>query len=201
MKVYGTRIAEWPEWLQDWARSMQREVNQDRRHLSLELIDDKAHDIPGVRKAANYQYSDNLDQDTVTNSVTTSREVLQVVFPGLYPEDISKRSIYDNDSLEGLSPEDQSAAIWAKKERDNWRGIVDLTANSKTSELTARDGTLDHIALYQFLDTLSDRERMVIEMRFYDELTQAEIAQELGITQAAVSKIIAKVIKKGHEWQ
>lgn len=181
---------------------MQREVNQDRRHLSLELIENKPPDvIPGARKAKNLQNNQILKHDLKTNSVTTSREVMEIVFPNLYPADISKRSIYEDDSLEDLTPEDQSAAIWAKRAPDEKRGLIDLTAKSKSTELTARDGTLDYLALAQFLDTLSDRDRRVIEMRFYDELTQAEIAQELGITQAAVSKIIAKVIKKGHEWQ
>jgi RNA polymerase sigma factor (sigma-70 family) len=193
MARYGYQAALWPEWLQDWARSMQREVNQDRRHLSLELIENKPPDvIPGARKVKNLQNNQVLKHDVKTNSVTTSREVMEIVFPGLYPVDINKRSIYDDDSLEGLPPEDQSAAIMAKRAPDETRGLIDLTA---------RDGTLDHIALYQFLDTLSERERLVIELRFYDELTQADIAQELGITQAAVSKIIAKVIKLGHKWQ
>lgn len=202
MEIYGTAAALWPEWLQDWARSMQREVNQDRRHLSLELIENKPSDvIPGARKAKNLQNNQVLKHDLKTNSVTTSREVMEIVFPGLYPPDVIKRSIYDDDSLEGLPPEKQSAAILAKRAPDETRGLIDLTAKSKSTELAGRDGTLDYIALNQFLDTLSERERLVIKMRFYDELTQGEIARELGITQAAVSKIISKVIKLGHEWQ
>lgn len=41
---------------------------------------------------------------------------------------------------------------------------------------------------------LSQRDRSVVRMRFYDELTQGEIATSIGVTQAQVSRVIARIL-------
>ena len=48
------------------------------------------------------------------------------------------------------------------------------------------------------LDTLPDRERIILRMRFEQELTQAEIGERLGISQMHVSRLIRKSIAKLH---
>lgn len=48
---------------------------------------------------------------------------------------------------------------------------------------------LESIALSEALKTLSDRERSIINMRFFKNKTQMEIAHEIGISQAQVSRI------------
>ena len=45
------------------------------------------------------------------------------------------------------------------------------------------------MALKQSLKTLTDKELDVIKKRYYDALTQSEIAEEMGISQAQVSRI------------
>jgi len=49
------------------------------------------------------------------------------------------------------------------------------------------------------LSQLSERERFVIEQLFWDGWTEAEIAQELGISQQMVSKIKGKALRKLRE--
>jgi RNA polymerase sigma-B factor len=46
---------------------------------------------------------------------------------------------------------------------------------------------LDHL-----LRTLSERERRILALRFYDEMTQAEIGREIGVTQMHVSRVITR---------
>ena len=48
---------------------------------------------------------------------------------------------------------------------------------------------LESIALKEAMKTLSDRERRIIQMRFYNNKTQVEIAREIGISQAQVSRL------------
>ncbi len=48
---------------------------------------------------------------------------------------------------------------------------------------------IESIALNEALKTLSERERMIINMRFYNNKTQMEIAEEIGISQAQVSRL------------
>ncbi len=48
---------------------------------------------------------------------------------------------------------------------------------------------IDNIALRDAMNRLSERERKIIEMRFYRNKTQMEIAQSIGISQAQVSRL------------
>ena len=42
---------------------------------------------------------------------------------------------------------------------------------------------------------LTDRERHIIEMRFYEGKTQMEVAEEVGISQAQVSRLEKNALK------
>ena len=48
---------------------------------------------------------------------------------------------------------------------------------------------LENIAISEAMKKLSDRERSIIQMRFFRGKTQMEIADEIGISQAQVSRI------------
>lgn len=48
---------------------------------------------------------------------------------------------------------------------------------------------LEDIALKEAMKKLSDREKKIISMRFYGGKTQMEIAEEIGISQAQVSRL------------
>jgi RNA polymerase sporulation-specific sigma factor len=48
---------------------------------------------------------------------------------------------------------------------------------------------LESIALQDAMKKLSERERRIIEMRFYRNKTQMEIAEDIGISQAQVSRL------------
>ena len=48
---------------------------------------------------------------------------------------------------------------------------------------------IEDIALKDAMKTLSEREKTIIDLRFYTGKTQSEIAEEIGISQAQVSRI------------
>jgi len=48
---------------------------------------------------------------------------------------------------------------------------------------------LENILLRDALKTLTERERNIIMKRFYQNKTQMEIAEEIGISQAQVSRL------------
>jgi RNA polymerase sigma-B factor len=52
----------------------------------------------------------------------------------------------------------------------------------------------DFHALAPLLGRLGDRERHIIEMRFGQELTQAEIGEQLGISQMHVSRLLSRTL-------
>ena len=48
---------------------------------------------------------------------------------------------------------------------------------------------LEHIALKDAISRLSERERNILNLRFYQGKTQIEVSQEIGISQAQVSRL------------
>jgi RNA polymerase sigma-B factor len=58
----------------------------------------------------------------------------------------------------------------------------------------ALDGTGYHAALQPLLAALPDRERTVVVLRFFESLTQTQIAQRVGISPMHVSWLLAKAL-------
>ena len=46
---------------------------------------------------------------------------------------------------------------------------------------------------------LDDRERRILELRFFEGLTQSQIAQQVGISQMHVSRLIRRSLEKIRE--
>ena len=58
------------------------------------------------------------------------------------------------------------------------------------------DAWLENIAVAEAMKKLSDRERSIIAMRFFRGKTQMEIASEIGISQAQVSRIEKSALER-----
>ena len=54
----------------------------------------------------------------------------------------------------------------------------------------------DKLALEEVLPQLDDRERMVLKLRFVDDLTQSQIAEQIGHSQMHVSRILRRALDK-----
>jgi RNA polymerase sporulation-specific sigma factor len=59
---------------------------------------------------------------------------------------------------------------------------------------------IEQIALRDALERLNERERMILLMRFYDGKTQTEVADEIGISQAQVSRLEKTAIAQMKKW-
>ncbi|WP_328474233.1 SigB/SigF/SigG family RNA polymerase sigma factor [Actinoplanes sp. NBC_00393] len=77
------------------------------------------------------------------------------------------------------------------------------TADSPTTladTLGGEDAGFEHaelrLALGPALASLDEREQKIISLRFYGNLTQSEIAQQIGISQMHVSRLLAKALTK-----
>jgi RNA polymerase sporulation-specific sigma factor len=55
---------------------------------------------------------------------------------------------------------------------------------------------LENIVLKEAIKRLNDRERRIIQLRFYGNKTQMEIAEEIGISQAQVSRLEKGALEK-----
>jgi RNA polymerase sporulation-specific sigma factor len=63
--------------------------------------------------------------------------------------------------------------------------VIDQLADTNSSD----EMWLENIALAEALDHLGERERRIISLRFFMNKTQMEIAEEIGISQAQVSRL------------
>ncbi len=64
-----------------------------------------------------------------------------------------------------------------------------------------RFATVDeHSLLSALLPRLPDREREVLELRFVQNLTQAQIASRVGYSQMHVSRILSRALERLREW-
>ena len=57
-----------------------------------------------------------------------------------------------------------------------------------------KEHVINHVLLEQLLDTLSDKERKLIRLRYYEDMTQTQVAAELGISQVQVSRLEKKIL-------
>lgn len=68
--------------------------------------------------------------------------------------------------------------------------------------LTGADRDLDrmetHITLAPVLRALPERDRLILKLRFFHDQTQSEIAEQLGVTQVQVSRLLAGILRRLH---
>lgn len=69
--------------------------------------------------------------------------------------------------------------------------IMDQVSDKKNKE----ENWVEEISLREALGKLSERERNIIELRFYEGKTQMEVAKEIAISQAQVSRLEKSALK------
>jgi RNA polymerase sigma-B factor len=103
----------------------------------------------------------------------------------------------------GRSPTPREVAVHLGIEEDLVLQVIEANSAYRTAPLDAVterrvrggtvaevEGVLDRELVRQLLDRLRPRERRIIEMRFFDEMTQAQIAEQIGTSQVHVGRLI-----------
>ncbi|MGE4354435.1 MAG: RNA polymerase sporulation sigma factor SigG [Oscillospiraceae bacterium] len=63
--------------------------------------------------------------------------------------------------------------------------VMDQVGDKKNTD----ESWIEQIALSEAMDSLGSREKHILSLRFYDGKTQMEVASEIGISQAQVSRL------------
>ncbi len=63
--------------------------------------------------------------------------------------------------------------------------VMDQVSDNKNTD----ESWVEEIALREALRRLSDREKLILNLRFFQGRTQMEVADEIGISQAQVSRL------------
>ena len=69
--------------------------------------------------------------------------------------------------------------------------VMDQISDSKNSD----DSWLENISIKEAMKKLNDREKLILTLRFFNGRTQMEVADEIGISQAPVSRLEKTALK------
>ena len=89
----------------------------------------------------------------------------------------------------------RAASLDAPAEDDSGRSYTDTALGRVDTGFERVDQrlTVDHL-----LSTLSERDRTIVVLRFFENKTQSEIAAEIGISQMHVSRLLARALDRLH---
>ena len=136
------------------------------------------------------------------NSIRISRSVRDLAYRALQArEELTREKEYEPslDEIAARLGEGRDAVLNAMEAivepislfepvyNENGDSIYVMDQISDTS--SGDEHWLENIALSDAMKRLSDRERKIIEMRFFNNKTQMEIAESIGISQAQVSRL------------
>ena len=91
------------------------------------------------------------------------------------------------DVITALESIQEPVSLFDQVFRDNGDAVyvMDQVKDTKNTE----EKWTENIALSDAMDRLGERERQIVKMRFYEGKTQMEVAEEIGISQAQVSRL------------
>lgn len=101
-----------------------------------------------------------------------------------------------------VTPEDIAVALEATTAPESLHSVVNEGDSNPVyliDKFVGNEGAenelVDKLALKEVLNTLEQRERQIIIMRYFQRKTQTEVAEKLGLSQVQISRIEKKVLK------
>ena len=131
-------------------------------------------------------------QELTLRVARTSEHMAQALGRNPTPAEIADDlDIAEEDVIEAIAA--NSAFHWESLvEPDPDTGLI--LADAIPGEPDLAVSANDAVELTRGLEALPEREREIVRLRFYEDLTQAEIAEVLGISQMHVSRLLAKAL-------
>jgi RNA polymerase sporulation-specific sigma factor len=82
-------------------------------------------------------------------------------------------------------------SLYDKTDDENNRTLMDKLASKETVE-----DNLDRIVLKDAIQSLDEREKKIILLRYYRDKTQSEVARVLNVSQVQISRLENKILEK-----
>ena len=142
------------------------------------------------------------------NSIRVSRSLRDIAYKAIYTKENYIKTHLKEPTLEEIATEigiEKEMIVYAldaiqspvslfepvySESGDNLY-VMDQISDKKNKE----EKWIENLALRDAMDHLGNRERNIIEMRFYEGRTQMEVAEEIGISQAQVSRLEKNALK------
>ena len=78
----------------------------------------------------------------------------------------------------------------------NTEYLIDKLLQTEAEDNKGYERLLDKITLEKAMEELDSREKKIIQLRYFGDMTQSEIASKLGISQVQVSRMEKKILIK-----
>lgn len=106
------------------------------------------------------------------------------------PEQVDQVKMYDR----------RVTVLWLDQESgdtddDEQRSLLDTLSDARTA-LATRDDLDDRLVLVEAMRHLPEGQRKLLELRYFQDLTQAELSRRLGISQMEVCRRLKKAEKQ-----
>lgn len=98
-------------------------------------------------------------------------------------------------SIDDLLDALDAGAAYRTTSTDTTEGA--LAASHSTGRSAISDGLPpdERVLLTQLLETLDERERRIVYLRFFEDLSQSEIAEQVGMSQVHVSRLLRRALR------
>lgn len=142
------------------------------------------------------------------NAIRVSRSLRDTAYKAIYAKEALMKQTNKEPSIEeiakeiGIAPEDIAGALDAIQspvslyepvysEGGDTLYIMDQVSDKKSKE----ENWVEEISLKEAMSKLSPRENNIIKLRFFQGKTQMEVAEEIHISQAQVSRLEKSALK------
>ena len=131
-----------------------------------------AYQTSKVREMLTYRYGREPTLDEISAEAGIAREEIIMAMEASADMESLQKSVYQSDSSE----------IYLEDKVEDKKDSVNELVN--------------HILLESMMKQLEAEEKQLIQMRYYDEMTQTQVAKELNKTQVQISRMEKKILKK-----
>ncbi len=124
-----------------------------------------------------------LEQEDIVMAMEANMEV-ESIYRSVYQSDGSELYLVDQVAAGGGIGQAVSTGAWES-------GLMHGGCRDPEKERI-----LDDMLVHQLLDGLKEQERRLIELRYFQDQTQVQAAQQLGMSQVQVSRLEKKILMK-----
>lgn len=98
-------------------------------------------------------------------------------------------------SIDELLDALDAGAAYRTTSTDTTEGALAASHASGGSDISAGLPPDERVLLTQLLESLDDRERTIVYLRFFEDLSQSEIAERVGMSQVHVSRLLRRALR------
>lgn len=142
------------------------------------------------------------------NSIRVSRSLRDVAYKAIYAKEAYRKKNMKEPTIQEISDEigiPKEDIVYALDAIQSPMSLQEPVYNDSGDALYVMDQVSDkknkeetwveHLALQAAMNLLSEREKYIIKLRFFEGKTQMEVAEEINISQAQVSRLEKTALK------